>query len=395
MRQTRNMLLVAALLALLSPAGLAGQLIVDIGRGPVTVEIPSSYDPTRPYPLVLNLHGYTLTGQQQENYFQLVPWAESAGFLYAYPTGMLDFFSQPFWNATDACCDLFGNGVDDSTYLIDLVDEIRDRLSVDPWRVHFVGWSNGGFMSYRMACDHADTVASLMSLAGATFLDPTDCQPVAPVHVLQVHGTSDSTIGYNGGATTTASYPGAVVTVETWAGYNGCNVAYRSEPNRDLDASIAGAEAEVRIYDEACTPGGSARLWTIPGGPHGPSLAPGFQSGVVAFLLGHRRAGLRFDDEQTLVWPPVRWAQTYRVYRGTLAELVDTDDDGLADPGYGACVTGADPDPSDTTWQATDVPAPGTGYFYLVGFVDSDGAASILGSTPNGLPRAPSQACPD
>ena len=78
-----------------------------------------------------------------------------------------------------------------------------------------------------------------------------------------------------------------------------------------------------------------------------------------------------------------------------MAELIDTDDDGLVDPGYGACVSGADPDPSDTTWQATEVPAPGSGYFYLVGFVDSGGASSILGSTPNGLPRAPSQPCLD
>ena len=396
MRFTSSNVLVTAILWIgFTQVVTAGQLIVDVGRGPVTVDFPSTYDPARPYPLVLNLHGYTGTGQGQENYFMLAPFAESAEFFYAHPEGVLDTFGQHFWNGTDACCDLFGNGVDDSTYLINLVDEIRDRLNVDPWRIHFVGWSNGGFMSYRMACDHADTVASLMSLAGATFLNPADCQPAGPVHVLQVHGTNDGTIGYNGGATTTASYPGAVQTVETWASYNGCSlVADLSAPNRDIDATVPGAETTVRIYNDGCTVGGSARLWTIPGGPHGPSFTSGFQQGIVEFILSHRRAGLRFDDKQTLVWPPIRWAQEYRVYRGALSDLFDNDADGLADPGYGACASGTEPDPTDTTLLVPGIPAPGTGYFYVLGFSDAVGTESMLGTSTSGEPRTPTLVCP-
>ena len=379
----------------LTSPGLAGQVLIDLGRGPVAVQVPSTYDPARPYPLVLNLHAYTLTGQEQENYFALTPYSESREFLYAYPQGLSDIFGQPFWNATDACCDLFGNGVDDSTYLIDLVDAIRAQLNVDPWRVHFAGWSNGGFMSYRMACDHADTVAALMSLAGATFLDPTDCQPKGPVHVLQVHGTSDGTILYNGGATTSGVYPGAVQTVETWAGYNGCGLTPDlSAPNRDVDATIAGAESTVALYEEGCVPGSSAALWTVPGGPHGPSLTTAFRVDVVDFLLTHRKAGLRFDDKQTLTWPPVRWAQSYRVYRGALSDLVDTDADGLADPGYGDCASTDDPDPTDTVWIESDTPVPGSAYFYLVGFVETGGAESTLGTVPNGAARIPASVCP-
>ena len=49
-------------------------------------------------------------------------------------------------------------------------------------------------MAHRMACDHADAIAAIVSIAGATFLNPDDCAPSEPVSVLQVHGTNDAVI---------------------------------------------------------------------------------------------------------------------------------------------------------------------------------------------------------
>jgi len=86
---------------------LAGDLVVNAGRGPVTVHIPSSYDDSRFFPLVLSLHGYSYNGAGLEAYFQLLPLAEQQDFLCAYPNGTTDPAGNPFWNATDACCDLF------------------------------------------------------------------------------------------------------------------------------------------------------------------------------------------------------------------------------------------------------------------------------------------------
>ena len=74
--------------------------------------------------------------------------------------------------------------------------------------------------AYRMACDHADLIAGIASLAGATFDDPSSCQPSEPVHILQIHGTSDGVIAYGGGSVN-ATFPGAVETIETWGTYNG------------------------------------------------------------------------------------------------------------------------------------------------------------------------------
>ena len=374
----------------------AGQTLIDLGRGPIVVEIPSSYDPARPLPLVIGLHGYQNTGPDHENYFQFAPYAESESFLYAYPTGTTDFFSNPFWNATDACCNLFGSSVNDVNYLLALVDEIRTQFSVDPWRVHFTGWSNGAFMSYRMSCDHADLVASMASLAGATYLDPLDCQPNGPVHTLEIHGTSDEVIAYGGGTVPLGGeFPGALQTVATWANYNQCDpTPDLTQPNLDLDSSIAGAESDQRVFDQDCTLGGSTRLWTIPGAVHNVVLSTDFRTGVVDFLLGHRKAGLHFDDGQTLVWPPLHWAVNYRVYRGAMADLIDIGGDGLVDANYGDCISATDPDATDTTFVDASLPIPGSGFFYLVGYADAGGSESMLGTVPNGAARLPATLCP-
>lgn len=269
------------------PLPVAGEFI-DAGRGPIPVHVPASYDPAVPTPVVILLHGYTNTGEEQEAYLQFAPLVDEFRFLYLYPTGTTDIFGNPFWNATDACCDLFGSGVDDSGYLRDVIEQMQIHFNVDPRRIYFIGHSNGGFMSYRMACDHSETVAAIASLAGATFLDPSDCSPAMPVHTLQIHGTSDAVIGYDGGCIPFGGcYPGAVETTEQWATFDGC--ALIGEPGEDLDlvATIAGAETEVVRYVTGCDAGGSAELWTMVGGGHSPSFHPSFREMVMVYLLSH------------------------------------------------------------------------------------------------------------
>jgi polyhydroxybutyrate depolymerase len=369
---------------------------VDLGRGPIVVHYPEGNDSEHPAPLLILLHGYTASGPAQSSYFGLLPHVEAAGFIYAYPDGTSNPEGNPFWNATDACCDFYGSGVDDSGYLLALVEEIRGRLAVDPWRVHFSGHSNGGFMSYRMACDHSDVLASIGGLAGATWDDPADCDPVGPMHVLQVHGTADDTILFDGGSILGAPYPGAVESAERWAGMGGCDlVPDTTGPNLDLDGSIAGVESTVAKYETGCDPAASAELWTIHGGAHSPfPLADGFSSGLVDFARSHRKASVVFSGKQTLEWAPMRWAAEYRVYRGEIADLVDEDGDGLPDGGYGDCISSADPDASDTSLLLNDQPPPGGGWYYVVGFREPDAGESILGTTSMAVSRRPALACP-
>jgi len=269
------------------------------GDRPVEVFVPKSYSADKPAPLVLLLHGYTASGSLQELYFQLQPLAEEKGFLYAHPDGTKDAQNNQFWNATDACCDFGGTDVDDSAYLEQVIHDIEAKYSVDPKRIFLAGHSNGGFMSYRMACDHADTIAAIASLAGAMFVNLASCKPSEPVSVLQIHGTADDTVPYDGGALggIGTMIPSAKTSVEDWAGFDGCattstagtplDLALNADATTSSSMELPGAETQVAIYDSGCKPGGHAELWSIQGGNHVPGLSPSFSPKLIEFLLAH------------------------------------------------------------------------------------------------------------
>lgn len=270
-------------------AGGGGTITTDFQAGgdrPVTVHVPSSYDPATPTPLLILLHGYSVDGATQNFYFGLAAVAEERGLLYAYPDGTVDGSMENFWNATDACCNLYGSSVDDSGYLLGLVDEIVSKVNVDPKRIYFAGHSNGGFMSYRLACDASDRIAAIVSLAGASYEDPTDCSAPAPLSVLQIHGTMDETIAYAGGTIVGASYPSAADSTAYFASLAGCAVAPAPGTAIDIDSGIAGDETTVDAYPD-CDPGYGVELWSIVGGSHAPPLVPDFSDKIVDFMLAH------------------------------------------------------------------------------------------------------------
>lgn len=266
-------------------------------RQPADVYVPAGYDPATPMPLIILLHGYGGTGTDQDSYFGLRSLADSRRFLYCFPDGTVDQVNARFWNATDACCDFYGKGTDDALYLRQLIEEIGEVFALDRKRVHLVGHSNGGFMSYRMACEHSDLIAGIASLAGVTLVDSTDCLPSEPVNILQIHGTTDLVVPYGGGKLggslpKTGETPSALETVQMWAAYNRC-AGPVTEPgvSMDLDLDVSGLDTVVMRYTN-CPPGGAVELWTINGGSHGPTFSNGsteseFATRVIDWLLAH------------------------------------------------------------------------------------------------------------
>lgn len=268
-----------------------GQVTMDFvagGERPVTVRLPQDYDPAVPTPLLILLHGYGASGALQDSYFHMADAADASGLVFAAPDGTKDANGSRFWTATDACCNFAELPVDDSAYLIGLVDEIAGKLNIDPGRVYFAGHSNGGFMSYRLACDHADKITAIASLAGATHNDQADCSASEPVSVLQIHGTADATIAYAGGQNLGNFYPGAQETVQRWVTVNGCDQPGELGEPRDIESSFLGDESSVEVFS-GCEAETSVELWTIPGGSHIPSLAADFSQQVIDWLLTHHK----------------------------------------------------------------------------------------------------------
>ena len=248
--------------------------------------IPSSYSKGTSLPLVVLLHGYGATGAMQESYMKFESVAETNKFILVYPDGTLDSSGRRFWNATDACCD-FLSAVPDEAYLLSVLKEMESNYSIDAKRIYFVGHSNGGFMSYRMACKYPDRIAAIASLAGASFFKAADCGAKSSVSVLQVHGTKDGTILYDGGQILGTSYPGAVASASQWATFNQCtqNAVTRST-KFDLEPNITGDETSVTAWTN-CQNSSEVELWTMEGAAHIPTLKSTFATKIWEFFAAH------------------------------------------------------------------------------------------------------------
>jgi polyhydroxybutyrate depolymerase len=276
--------------ALVDGAGIADAAGQDplVTARPFTLKVPTGYVAGQAVPLVVLLHGYSATAAIQDSYFKLSALSETRTFLLALPDGLVDGNSNQFWNASDACCNFFGSPVDDVAYLTAVVNDVKRRYAVDPKRVFLIGHSNGGFMSHRMACDRADIVAGIVSLAGAAWKDASKCAPTAPVAVLQVHGTADATIAYNGGSAANGLpvFPSATDTVAMWASKNQCTAGPAVTNNAlDIVSSLAGADTDRSIYSSCAA--AAAELWTINNGVHVPTLNANWAPSIYDWLMLH------------------------------------------------------------------------------------------------------------
>lgn len=254
---------------------------------PIEVLVPASATGEEPRPLVVLLHGYSVDGATQTAYLGMAEAADRAGMLLVAPDGTEDGRGLRFWNATAACC-AFGSDVDDSAYLADVIAKVGQDHPVDPDRTFVVGHSNGGFMAFRMACEHADLVAAVVSIEGSTYDDPADCRPSQAVSTLQVHGTADATITYEGGTNGRAPYPGARDTLAQWAELDGCD----PEPDAPAPADraiVTGLAPATVTRHSGCTDGVEVELWTQPDGVHIPAFTADFSDQLLAWLDDHAR----------------------------------------------------------------------------------------------------------
>ena len=255
------------------------------GSRPVELAVPADYDATSPAPLLIVLHGHSVTGAVQLAYTRLGGLVDSHGFLVMGPDGLVNEEGNHYWNATDACCDFYDSNVDDASYIRGLIDEVSAEYSVDPKRIFLWGHSNGGFMSYRMACDYSETIAGIVSLAGATHFDASDCGATEPVNILQIHGDLDSTVPYAGDV----DFPSVDATLAQWITLNNCGDTRTVLGERlDLDRNVEGDETRMETQD-GCPEGGGVDHWVIEGGEHIPGLRPNFDDLMGGWFSAHAK----------------------------------------------------------------------------------------------------------
>ena len=173
---------------------LAGEKLIigeAFGR-PARLFIPDSYRRDRQWPMIVLLHGYGVNGALQDAIFGLRLRQHARGYLLLVPEGREDARGNQFWAATEACCDFASEGSldEDVDYLTLLLEEALQNAEIDPGRIAFVGHSNGGYMSYRMACERPALLQRFVVLAGSDKGLAMRCIPSAPVSLLHIHGTA-------------------------------------------------------------------------------------------------------------------------------------------------------------------------------------------------------------
>lgn len=216
---------IVSVLGLLASVGLFAQattndsIMHDGGYRTYKLYVPASYDGSIAVPMVLNLHGLGSNNNEQIVYGEFRPIADTANFIMVLPQGTVgtlpDGSSATHWNAN------FGTGVNDIDFISNLIDSIATEYNIDEDRVYSTGMSNGGFMSLTLAGQLSDKIAAVASVSGSMVLTQTGLNTVTrPMPVMQIHGTADGVVDYNGAA---FQYVSINDLVNYWVSYNNCD----------------------------------------------------------------------------------------------------------------------------------------------------------------------------
>lgn len=233
-------------------ADLVDSFLVDGVYRNYILHVPTNYDSTQNYPLVLNLHGYTSNAAQQQIYSQMNVTADANDFLVVYPNGIANY-----WNS-------YGSGADDVKFLDSLIERIKRSHKIDTRSIYSCGMSNGGFMSYTLACQLSHKIAAIASVTGV--LSNNSQQNCALAHkmpVMQIHGTADPTVNYQTGI---ANAMGVEQTLSFWIDTNNCllNQDTIEVPNTN---TTDGCTAQLIRYRD-CDASSEVYFYKIAGGGH-------------------------------------------------------------------------------------------------------------------------------
>ena len=189
------------------------------------VRLPSVYDGGSALPLVIAMHGGFGSGTQLETQSQLTTKAEQEGFIVVYPDGVASNLNIRTWNAGGCCGYAMNNDIDDVGFMNALLDTLQADFAIDTQRIYFTGMSNGGFMTYRVACELSERIAAIAPVSASMTIDV--CAPVRPMPVIAFHSYQDESVPYLGGIGTgiSAHYNSPLDSVQNaFAAHAGCTV---------------------------------------------------------------------------------------------------------------------------------------------------------------------------
>lgn len=252
------------------------------------LQVPPQYDAGTAWPLMLVLHGYGGMGEETETYWQLDDLIEARGMFIVAPNGLKDRFGNRGWHPEKSSYPEW-----DRSWLSAIIHDVKAKYAIDPKRVYVFGHSQGAHMAHRMGCDGSAEVTGVISAAGQVTMKPEKCAPEFPVTVLQVHGTADEAIGYEGDVQhdpPDRNVPSAHQTVAVWARNDGCTGALEvpAESPIDLSLQVTGRETKLEQY-AGCPHHVAVALWSMQDATHRPEPVPIFARRVLEFVDAWQR----------------------------------------------------------------------------------------------------------
>ncbi len=235
------------------------------------LHVPKTYEPGRATPLVICFPGF---GEWPAHLMRISRWnqvADESDFLVVYPSGS----SLPLRWRYDPAADTPEQARQDVQFISDLIDRLKQNYNIDEARIYANGLSNGGGMSFLLACRLSERIAAIGLVGGAYLLPWTEYKPKRPVPAIVFHGTADPLVPFHGGPSRLIeiSFPDVPQWVQSLAERNGCPPKPVPLPSAASASGLCYAggarKADVRFY----TVKGGGHTW--PGGEEMPRFLVG------------------------------------------------------------------------------------------------------------------------
>jgi polyhydroxybutyrate depolymerase len=249
----------------LGPGDHLRSLEVDKQKRTFWVHVPAKYEAMKETPVVLALHGATMSAKLMESFSALTKKADEAGFIVVYPNGT---GPNPFlltWNYGGFGPLLAHGKPNDVTFIARVLDDLEAVLNVDKKRVFATGMSNGAMMCYRLAAELSDRIAAIAPVSGTLAIDKY--QPKYPVPVLHIHGTADSLVPFEGASPKIATFMQFRSVEDTIATCVKCNGSLAEPRITELPSPNDQYKITRTVY-EAGHDGAEVILYVVEGGGH-------------------------------------------------------------------------------------------------------------------------------
>jgi polyhydroxybutyrate depolymerase len=215
--------------------------------------LPTGYNPSNQYPLVLCFHGGQNGAQSSQLGWQAIAImsnlsqkADTAGFIVVYPEGIV-INNNRTWNAGGCCQPATTNNIDDVGFVNSLIDTLKTDYLIDSLRVYASGSSNGALLCYRLACELPNKIAAIASISGTQEYFP--CNPTQKMPIINFHSKVDIAVPYNGGVgqgPSGTNFTSQDSTMQLWTALNNCSTR---------DTVFNGADTNytfIRIHNCSC-----------------------------------------------------------------------------------------------------------------------------------------------